>query len=334
MFSRFWFRSLHCGTKFRKCSCLSINSKLTALEWFVSLIVFLNQSFHLRFVAYFSVYIMSSPLFRILLLSYPFSCFTFFSLSSNYHFVLSKMVLPLALSHWSLLLITNTFLSSLYHLLSHIYICVSVILYFFLICSLHPPAFSTWSPLTSLISLFISNRFLLAPLPGSFFLFLSSHHPQCQEVEFILEIHALISQKETVRGFDCPARHFLSCWVLTRDTKIGLEKLELNPLRIAVVVSPFSGFVDLHSWWGALSDIRRRWEWWREGLDGCKTTAVCPLRAVCSDLDGAGLAEDEEISVYSVWVCLRMCVLKRGGLVIRRRLRQSCQIFDRFSCVP
>lgn len=28
-----------------------------------------------------------------------------------------------------------------------------------------------------------------------------------------------------------------------------------------------------------------------------KTTAVRPLRAVCSDLDGAGLAEDEEIRV-------------------------------------
>lgn len=75
---------------------------------------------------------------------------------------------------------------------------------------------------------------------------------------------------------------------------------------------------------------KKRCEWWRKGLDGCKTRAMQPLWAVCSDLDWAGLAVDEES--YCIRVCVRCvclphrvpaCVLKSSGLVIRWRLGQN-----------
>lgn len=121
----------------------------------------------------------SSPLFShlfslpfllilyILFLSHSFLCFTFLSLSSNY-LICSSCISSPTLSHLSLLFISSTFLSSLYHLLSYSYICRSVILlHVFLICSLHPAAFSTWSPLTSLISLHLQS---LSPCSSSLLL--------------------------------------------------------------------------------------------------------------------------------------------------------------------
>lgn len=145
------------------------------------------------------------------------------------------------------------------------------------------------------------------------------------------EIHTLISQKETVRGFDCPARHFLSCRVLTRDTKIGLEKLELNPLLDRRGCFTILGFrwsplmvrsLVRHKKEMRMMERRIRWVQNNSGL----SPPGCLFWFRWSRISwGWG-----DQCVQSVFACVCVCVLKRSGLVIRRRLRQSCQIFDRF----
>lgn len=93
----------------------------------------------------------------------------------------------------------------------------------------------------------------------------------------------------------------------THDTEMGpgetgdKSQWDCHAFSQYVCANAVRIFVDLHWFWGALSDISRRREWWREGLDGLRTTARQPLRAVSSDIDGGGLARDE-------WICARVRV--------------------------